>query len=187
MNPSTLRSTLVLSGILTLVTTGCELPTVQLVPTATPLLSMAEEMHPQAPDFEGRTPAGSLLDPAGRTAAWRISGFQRCPENCAPFGARGASGTFVLYTDGTGTGSLELFGIVWGSHEIWVIDRWSIGEGSAGPQTLILEEGIRYVPDGWMSVPFPPLDLGIPAEEGQFSAGGGFEPYRFRARVTAFE
>lgn len=122
-------------------------------------------MPPQAPDFEGRTPAGSLLDPAGRTAAWRISGVRRCPESCAPFGAHGASGTFILYTDGTG--SLEPFGIVWGSHEIWVIDRWSIGEWSAGPRTILLEEGTRYVPDGWVAVPFPPpLISGFPRRMG---------------------
>jgi hypothetical protein len=185
MNSSTLRTTLVLSGVLALMGAGCDSPTVQTAPPAVPLLSSTDGMPPQAPDFEGRTPAGSLLDPAGRTAAWRITGVQRCPENCAPFGAWGASGTFVLYTDGTGTGSLELFGIVWGSYEIWVIDRWAIREGSAGPATFILEEGTRYVPDGWMAWPFPSLDLGIPAEEGRFSAGGGFGAYRFGARVTA--
>ena len=104
------------------------------------------------------------------------------PEDCAPFGAPGG----LLYTDGMGTGILELFGNASGSHEICVSDRWSIGEGSAGPRTFLLEEGICYVPDGWMAASFASLDLGLLAEEGRFSAGGGFEPYRFGARETVF-
>ena len=59
MNPSILRKSIVLSGLLVLLGMGCDSPTTETSPPASPLLSGVDEMPPQAPDFKGRTPVGA--------------------------------------------------------------------------------------------------------------------------------
>lgn len=109
-----------------------------------------------------------------RHAIWQIVASLKCNLPCKPGGA-GLSGSWILFDDGTGVGTITGLGFPVASHEFWDITEWTTRPGVAGDQTIFFLGGTIYIPDVKETFPIPtPFQLFVAAIEGHYSAPPGF-------------
>jgi len=117
----------------------------------------------------------SVLAQDDRQAIWQIAVSFKCNLPCEP-GGGGISGSWILFNDGTGVGTITFHGFPGASHHFWNITEWTTGPGVAGDQTIFFLGGTRYIPDVKETVPIEPIpfQLFVAAIEGHYSAPPGF-------------